>query len=55
MKDEKKYKKLIDKKKLELSFEVKEVWDKIPEIEEVKKTIEKGETAISLFLKAGWL
>lgn len=52
---------MLDKKKLEFSFEVKTVWDKIPEIEEVWETLEKGETAITLLLKsnkvqeANWL
>jgi hypothetical protein len=34
---------MLDKKKLEFSFEVKEVRDKIPEIEEVRETLDKGE------------
>jgi len=44
---------MLDKKKLEFSFEVKEVREKIPEIEEVRTTLDKGETAIGLYLKSG--
>ena len=43
---------MLDKKKLEFSFEVKTERDKIPEIEEVWDTLEKGETAIALLLKS---
>lgn len=50
---ERRHKKMIEKKKMEFSFEVKEKREKIPEIEEVKETIDKGEDAISLYLKAG--
>jgi len=34
---------LIDQKKLELSFEVKAVREKIPEIEEVRSQLDKGD------------
>lgn len=44
---------MLDKKKLEFSFEVKSVRDKIPEIEEVKETLAKGETAVELLIKTG--
>ena len=53
IKQDKKIMKMVDQKRLELSFEVKEVRDKIPEIEEVRATIDKGEEAIALYLKAG--
>lgn len=36
-----------------MSFEVKEVWDKIPEIEEVKQSLEKGEQTVQMFMKIG--
>ena len=42
--------KMLDKKKLEFSFEVKTVRDKIPELEDVRETLERGETAIALLL-----
>jgi hypothetical protein len=44
---------LIDQKKLELSFEVKQVREKIPEIEEVRQSIEKGDLTIQVFQKMG--
>lgn len=43
LKQERKYQKLIDQKKLELSFEVKAVREKIPEIEEVRSQLDKGD------------
>lgn len=47
--------KMVDQKRLDFSFEVKAKREKIPEIEEVKQTIDKGEEAIALYLKAGRL
>lgn len=50
IKEDRKMQKMLDKKKLEFSFEVKIVWDKIPELEDVWETLERGETAIALLL-----
>jgi hypothetical protein len=50
---DKKIMKMVNKKRLDFSFEVKTVREKIPEIEEVRNQIENGEDAIALYLKAG--
>ena len=44
---------MVDEKRLEFQFEVKEPWLVIPEIEEARKNITEGEDAITLYLKAG--
>ena len=46
---------MLEKKKLEFSFEVKEDRHKYPEIEEVREAIEKSELKIQLYKRAGMM
>ena len=50
---EKKIGKFVKSKELEFSFEVRQDKEKIPEIEDIRKTIEKGEQAIQLYAQSG--
>lgn len=50
---EKNVQKYIKSKELEFSFEVKKVRDKVPEIEEIKETISKGEDVVELYVRTG--
>ena len=50
---EKKIEKFVKSKELEFSFEVKKEREKFKEIEEIRKTIDQGEEAIAIYLKAG--
>ena len=49
----KKVSKMLEKRKLELSFEVKEQREKFPEIEWAKAQLVEGEETIGIYLKAG--
>lgn len=50
---EKKIKKFMKSKELEFSFEIKKEREKFQDIEEIRDTIDLGEEAIALYLKAG--
>ena len=50
---EKNVKKYVKSKELEFSFEVKKVREKVPEIEEIKETITKGEDVVELYVRTG--
>lgn len=50
---EKKIQKFIKSKELEFSFEVKKQREKLPEIEEIRETIKKGEQAIEMYARSG--
>jgi vacuolar-type H+-ATPase subunit I/STV1 len=50
---EKKIQNFIKSKELEFSFEVKKQREKLPEIEEIRETIKKGEQAIEMYARSG--
>ena len=50
---EKNLKKYVKAKELEFSFEVKKEKEKVPEIEEIKETIAKGEDVVELYVRTG--